>query len=135
MHSRRLFFLVIAHVCMLTSAIRAQAPVPSEPGANSSPVPVIRANTRAVVVDVVVTRGRDEPVTDLHKQDFQVLEDGKPQPIDYFEEHTTRLAAQNIPFPRRPSPTPSMSFCSIRSTPRARTRPTSTSRSLHSSSP
>jgi hypothetical protein len=28
-----------------------------------------------------------------------------------------------------------MSFCSIRSTPRARTRPTSTSRSLHSSSP
>ena len=97
MHSRRLFFLVIAHVCMLTSAIRAQAPVPSEPGANSSPVPVIRANTRAVVVDVVVTRGRDEPVTDLHKQDFQVLEDGKPQPIDYFEEHTTRLAAQNIP--------------------------------------
>ena len=26
----------------------------------------------------------------LHKQDFQILEDGKPQTIDFFEEHTAR---------------------------------------------
>jgi VWFA-related protein len=43
-----------------------------------------------VVVDVVVTKGGDEPVSALHKQDFQVLEDGKPQAIDFFEEHSAR---------------------------------------------
>ena len=39
---------------------------------------------------MVVTRGDDEPVTALHKQDFQIFEDGKPQSIDFFEEHTVK---------------------------------------------
>jgi VWFA-related protein len=52
--------------------------------------PVIRANARAVVLDVVVTKGNDEPATALHKDDFEVLEDGKPQTIDFFEEHTAK---------------------------------------------
>ena len=56
----------------------------------STQVPVFKANARAVVVDVVVTKGNDEPVTALHKQDFEVIEDGKPQTIDYFEEHTSK---------------------------------------------
>jgi len=51
-------------------------------------VSVLKANALAVAVDVVVTRGNGEPVLSLRKQDFQVLEDGKPQPIDLFEEHT-----------------------------------------------
>jgi hypothetical protein len=59
-------------------------------------VPLIRANTRAVAVDVVVTRGHDEPVTSLRKQDFHVIEDGKPQSIDFFEEHTALTAPPNI---------------------------------------
>jgi VWFA-related protein len=42
-----------------------------------------------VVVDVVVTNG-DQAVTGLHKQDFQVLEDGKPVTVDFFEEHTAK---------------------------------------------
>ena len=50
--------------------------------------PLIRTNARAVVVDVVVTKGNGEPVLALGKQAFEVLEDGKPQPLDYFEEHT-----------------------------------------------
>ena len=53
-------------------------------------VPVYKANARAVVVDVVVTRGNDEPVPALQKQEFKVLEDGKPQTIDFFEEHTAK---------------------------------------------
>jgi len=43
------------------------------------------------MVDVVVTKGDDEPVLALHKQDFQVMEDGKPVEIDYFEEHTAKF--------------------------------------------
>ncbi|MGB6193237.1 MAG: VWA domain-containing protein [Terracidiphilus sp.] len=53
------------------------------------PVPVFKVHSRAVVVDVVVTKG-DEAVTGLHKQDFQVLEDGKPVAVDFFEEHTAK---------------------------------------------
>jgi VWFA-related protein len=50
---------------------------------------VFKAHSHAVVVDVVVTKG-DDAVTGLHKQDFQVLEDGKPVTVDFFEEHTAK---------------------------------------------
>jgi VWFA-related protein len=72
----------------------AQAGAPGVQG----PPPVYKANARAVVVDVVVTKGNDEPVLALHKQDFQVMEDGKPVEIDYFEEHTAKtLPAGALP--------------------------------------
>jgi VWFA-related protein len=49
---------------------------------------VFKANARIVVLDVVVT-GRDgHPVQGLHKEDFFIGEDGKPQQITSFEEHT-----------------------------------------------
>jgi VWFA-related protein len=56
---------------------------------DQGPVPVFKAHSHAVVVDVVVTKG-DDAVTGLHKQDFQVLEDGKPVTVDFFEEHTAK---------------------------------------------
>jgi VWFA-related protein len=39
-------------------------------------------------VDVVVTQGKGEPVVGLHKEDFEVSEDGKAQTISFFQEHT-----------------------------------------------
>jgi VWFA-related protein len=45
------------------------------------------ASVRRVLVDVVVTNGQDQPVTGLPKEDFQVFEDGKPQPLASFDEH------------------------------------------------
>ena len=64
---------------------------------------VIKANTRAVAVDVVVTKGQDEPVTALRKQDFVLTEDGKPQAIDFFEEHTVPMvSAAMAPLPALP---------------------------------
>jgi VWFA-related protein len=62
----------------------AQAPTGDVP----APTPVFKANTQAVSIDVVVTKGSDQPVTGLHAQDFQVLEDGKPQKIDLFDERS-----------------------------------------------
>jgi VWFA-related protein len=69
--------------------------VPGFSARNQEKVPTFKANSRAVVVDVVVTRRNDEPVRGLQKENFQVLEDGKSQSIDYFEEHVaaTELAA------------------------------------------
>ena len=44
----------------------------------------LRTNTRLVVVDVVATDGKGQPVTDLKASDFALLEDGKPQKISGF---------------------------------------------------
>ena len=79
-------------------------PPPERVGANQSQMPVIHANTRSVVVDIVVTKGQDEPVLALKKQDFELLEDGKPQAIDFFEEHTTPLTGADKRVPIAPMP-------------------------------
>jgi len=47
----------------------------------------IRSSVRVVLVDVVVTDSKDEPVTGLPKEQFQLFEDGKPQTLASFEEH------------------------------------------------
>src|SRR5688572_20638955 len=44
---------------------------------------VVRINTNLVQVDAVVTKD-NKPVTDLTEDDFEVLEDGKPQFITNF---------------------------------------------------
>ena len=49
----------------------------------------LRTNTRLVVVDVVATDSKGQPVPDLKASDFTVLEDGKPQKISGFNfEHS-----------------------------------------------
>ena len=45
---------------------------------------VLRAVTRLVVVDVVATDSAGEPVRDLNREDFTVLEEGKEQKIAAF---------------------------------------------------
>ena len=50
-------------------------------------IPTFKAKTRLVLVDVVVTNNKGEPVTELKKEDFELLEDGKPQFVSTFEEH------------------------------------------------
>jgi len=47
----------------------------------------IKAKSRLVVVDVVVTNDKGDPITGLEKKDFEVLEEGKTQTIANFEEH------------------------------------------------
>ena len=98
MHLRTSSLLSPALAVCCTGLLCAQ----TGPG-NQGPVPVFKTNAQAVVVDVVVTRGNDQPVPGLHKQEFQVLEDGKPQSIDYFEEHT----AKELP-PEKLKPLPPM---------------------------
>ena len=88
----RLFFLFSPlFICLPALPLAAQSP----PSAPSSQTPLIQTNAQAVAVDVVVTKGSGEPVLGLAKHDFQILEDGKPQAIDLFEEHTAPI---NAPF-------------------------------------
>ena len=62
---------------------------------------VFKASARIVVIDVVVTGKNHRPLTGLHQQDFQVAEDGHPQTIHYFEEHSgaqpVQVSAPDLP--------------------------------------
>ncbi len=51
------------------------------------PASTFQKNVRVVLLDVVVTDSKDEPVQGLQKDNFQAFEDGKPQTISSFEEH------------------------------------------------
>ena len=68
----------------------ATLPPPVAPAASSeatgAPVTTFKASTQAVVVDVVVTDNKNHPVHGLRQQDFQIIEDGKPQNARYFHE-------------------------------------------------
>jgi len=46
---------------------------------SSVPAPTIRANTRMVLVDAVVTDKKGQPISDLKVEDFVVEENGKKQ--------------------------------------------------------
>ena len=95
MYSLGLFSPVLVS-CLVTSVL-SQTPVP-KPQAS---IPTIEANARAVVVDVVVTKGNDEPVSGLRKEDFKLTEDGSEQSVVFFEEHTKIVVppAQLAPMP------------------------------------
>jgi VWFA-related protein len=71
---------VIPFFCALSLQSQIASP-------DSGPVAKIKTKVRLVLVDVVITNGKGDAVTGLHKQDFEVLEDGKPQNISTFEEH------------------------------------------------
>src|SRR5215831_3041403 len=80
-------FAVLA-TCFAT-ALTAQ-----NPELSISQEPTLKINSRAVLVDVVVTDHNGNPVKGLKQEDFKVLEEGKPQSIGYFEEHTAEDLAK-----------------------------------------
>jgi VWFA-related protein len=64
------------------------------------------AKTEIVTLDVVVTDGRGNPVRDLVREDFELLEDGKPQRLTHFvpAEHAARASGGVAPSQGRPAP-------------------------------
>jgi VWFA-related protein len=72
---------------LLAAAIGAAGPVARAQDANaqaSGSLPVIKAETRVVLVDAVVTDKKGQYVRDLEQKDFRVLEDNKEQTITSF---------------------------------------------------
>jgi len=64
---------------------------------------VFKTTAQTVVLDIVVT-GRDGPVEGLRKEDFLVTENGHPQTLTYFEEHTRAKPAQAQVLDQSPLP-------------------------------
>lgn len=100
---RRLFAGISVFCSLLTVAFW---PLSSSSQQNSQAYQsqsVIRATTRLVILDVVATDDKGQPVSDLKAEDFTVLEDGKPQAvIDFSFQHagtilpTTPKLAPNV---------------------------------------
>ena len=57
---------------------------PGQPAETPQQQPTFRGGINFVRVDVIVTDGKAQPVTDLKQADFELLEDGKPQAIEQF---------------------------------------------------
>lgn len=83
-HNRAAMLLFLA----AAACVAAQtAPAPETAGSPQRTAPAIKVETRVVLVDVVVTNRRGETVPDLHRENFRLTEDGKPQTISAFDEH------------------------------------------------
>ena len=66
-------------------ADQQQLPAPASQGQ----VPTIRVQSRLVNIAVNVMDKNGAPVGGLNKDDFELLEDGKPQKITYFEKDSS----------------------------------------------
>ena len=78
----RIAFLTLAFSAVLPGLALAQTA--AQPDTESSTA-TFKLKVRTVLVDVVVTDKSNKAVPGLQKGDFQILEDGKPQAISFFE--------------------------------------------------
>ncbi|MGC1450885.1 MAG: VWA domain-containing protein [Candidatus Sulfotelmatobacter sp.] len=98
---KRFNAVIAASVACFATALIGQ----NNDAATNNPDTTLKVNSRAVLVDVIVTDRNGNPVKGLKADDFTVEEQGKPQSISYFEEHTTNDLArrsQNLEFPVLP---------------------------------
>ncbi len=80
--SRSAFRLIVAST--LAAIIAVPAILRAQEATSEIPSVTIRANTRLVLVDVVVTDKKGQPITGLKPEDFTVEENGKKQKIATF---------------------------------------------------
>jgi VWFA-related protein len=101
-------FLSFIVVLLLASFARAQEPsgggsTPhSSPPALASPMStqsssqaVLRAETRLVQINVIARNKKGEPVEGLRREDFTLLDSGKPQKIELFSSEPAAAPASN----------------------------------------
>jgi VWFA-related protein len=89
----RIIVVLVAIAC--AAGLRAQQAPPGAqgPGAQQPEPPIFRVQVDAIELDAFVTDAQGNPVTDLTVDDFEVLEDGRPQAI-------SSLTLVNIPIER-----------------------------------
>jgi VWFA-related protein len=90
----------IAYLCGPLAAAFVIAPLHSQaPFPDSKRVgPAIKVETRVVLLDVVVTNHKGETIPDLRQEDFYIDEDGQPQSLSAFDEHSRHNApSHNLP--------------------------------------
>ena len=100
--------LALVLLLLAPPALRAQEPSPAPPAspapaaspAASGPTPTFSTEVELVTVDVVVTDKKNASVTGLRREDFTVLEDGKPQELASFDAISVPEAPAAVPAPK-----------------------------------
>ena len=82
--SRRSTIQSLVALGLILNLVAGPALMSAQQGSTEVPGITIRANTRLVVVDVVVTDKKGQPVTGLKAEDFTLEENGKKQKISVF---------------------------------------------------
>jgi Ca-activated chloride channel homolog len=85
--------LLMVHGELLSQAPIVRRPPPQAgaqaPQSNEDQVPTIKVETRLVNVALNVVDAKGSPVGGLGRDDFEILEDGKPQKIAVFEKESS----------------------------------------------
>ena len=77
-------FLAMMGLFTASVNVKAQSSSPQQEGSVPQISEPLRTTTRLVVLDVVVTDGKGQPVSDLKAGDFSIFEAGQPQKISGF---------------------------------------------------
>ena len=96
----RFFLFFVAWATVFVTPSFSQSP-PSQGDAAEN---VIHVNVNLVQMDAVVTDSKGNPVETLRPQDFEILQDGKPQKITNFSFISTRPAARDAAQPKPAAP-------------------------------
>jgi VWFA-related protein len=88
--------------CLALISLAAPLIAQTAATAAKTSLPSLRINSKAVLVDVIVTDRNGKPVTGLKKDAFTVTEQGKQQKISFFEENDSTKPAQPVEMPKLP---------------------------------
>ena len=89
---QKLFALVV--LALIATSAQAQT---ANSSAASPDLPVIKSTTRLVQVSVVVTDKAGKPIQGLKKEDFTLLDGGKPQEVRFFSSAGEAKPGRSLP--------------------------------------
>jgi VWFA-related protein len=89
---------VVIVLLLITAALVSTQDPPAPQGTAQ---PTFRAGVNVVRVDVIVTDASGNPVTDLAQEEFEIVEDGRPQTIDLFRQIRIDGSAPDAARPRQ----------------------------------
>jgi VWFA-related protein len=88
-------WLIVVGAAATLGTLGAQQTPPPQQGPPIQEIPsrpVFKSGTNVVPIDVRALDGRGRPVTDLTQADFTVLENGKPQKVEFFATNALKPA-------------------------------------------
>ncbi len=95
---------ISAALAALLAPMLGQAPAPQQ-RAPQDPDLTLHVSVNLIQVDAVVTDSKGRHVPDLKAEDFEILQDGRPQKITHFSYISVQPAAQPAPVTPRPDRT------------------------------
>ncbi|NDD62779.1 MAG: VWA domain-containing protein [Acidobacteria bacterium] len=90
----RVEFIISFIFSFLVAGVAVAAGLEQRPG-EQRPETLIRLDTELVQIDVVVEDEKGRLVRDLRREDFQLIEDGRPQSLSYFSVATAGRAGRS----------------------------------------